>query len=266
VSAPVLAVEGLGKKFRILTEHRTLFRLSHAFLKGVHFEKDLWALRGVGFTVRRGEKIALIGRNGAGKTTLIRLLAGIYRPTEGRIEAHEKILPLLRFGVGLQPTLPVIDNIFILGAFFGLLVGEVRARMEEIIEFSGLRERLYVPVKDLSSGELGRLCFTVFIQTDFRFLAFDESTALADLCFQQKTDRYFRGLRESDKTMILTSHSLESLRKLCDRALWIEHGRLVADGGIEGVFKQYERFCRDESAAAKDSAQAALQEPARLPG
>lgn len=236
----LLELEDVGKRFEIYQVQKTLFRLGRNLVRGIPLKRELWALRHVSLRVEEGEKIALVGRNGAGKTTLLRLASGIYAPTEGRILRHASLSPLLRFGVGLNPQLSVLDNLYIVGAFCGLTRREVAAKRDAIFEFSGLGEFQFVPVKKLSSGQQLRLFFSVFIHTEEDFLAFDESTSFGDLEFQMKVLSYLdRLMRDPRKTVLLASHAFDTLKQYCGRALWLEAGELREIGPVDEVERHY---------------------------
>jgi len=242
VSRPILKLENVGKRFRIYKTQKTLFRLAKSLAQRIPISQTLWALRNVSLEIEEGEKVALIGRNGAGKTTLFRVASGIYQPTEGTVLRSRTLTPLFKYGIGMNPHLAVIDNIYLLGAFYGLTVSGVKKKIEEILAFSELEKFLYLPVKNLSSGQIGRLSFSVFIQSQKAFLAFDETTALADLAFQKKMAEYFRQMMSSEMTVLMASHNLEELKYYCQRAVWVEQGEIRKIGPVQGVMGEYNAF------------------------
>ena len=243
MSSPLIEVSGVSKKFTVYRQHKTLFRLSQSWIKGVPITRELWALKDVSFSISPGEKVGLVGRNGAGKTTLLRILAGIYRPGSGSVRTPEDIQALFNYGLGFNPHLSVADNIYVLGAYQGLTVDEIREKMQVILEFSSLQDLLYLPAKDLSSGQKERLLFSVFVQTRSRCLLLDESITLADLGFQKKSEDWLRQAAESSRTILMTSHNLDLLRRHCPRILWLEKGSLIADGASDGILEEYARHC-----------------------
>lgn len=249
--SPLLRMQNVGKLFHIYKAHKTLFRLASSLARKIPAYQTLWALKGISLDVQKGEKIAVIGPNGAGKTTLFRVVCGIYRPTEGCIIRNELLKPLFRYGTGMNPYMAVIDNIYLLGAFYGLSVREVNARLEEILAFSELEKFLYLPVKNLSAGQVGRLCFSVFIQSRDDFFAFDETTALADLSFQKKMSEYFKRMMSSpEKTVLMAAHNLEEIKAYCQRAIWLDEGRVRMDGPCEEVVGAYRASCEGIPGAA----------------
>ncbi|MDP3921244.1 MAG: ATP-binding cassette domain-containing protein [Candidatus Omnitrophota bacterium] len=240
----VLEFQKVGKRFRIYQVQKTLFRLGKSLAARIPFKRDLWVLQDISLNIKQGEKVALIGRNGAGKTTFFRVASGIYPATTGTVRRTVPISPLFRYGIGMNPHLPVIDNVYILGAFYGLSAGRIKRKLEEIIDFCELEKLLYLPVKNLSSGQVQRLSFSVFAQSDDAFLAFDESASLADARFQKKCDSYFKQLMTSDKTILIASHNQEILSRYCGRAIWLEEGRMQAFDSCGKTLAAYGKFCQ----------------------
>lgn len=244
MSRPLLRLTGLGKRFDIYKVKRTLFRLAHTLAQRLPLSEEFWALKDINLEVNEGEKVAVVGRNGAGKSTLFRVSSGIYDPSEGSIEASAPLRPLFRYGTGMNSHMAVLDNIYILGAFHGLTASEVRKKIPEILAFSELEKFVYLPAKNLSSGQMSRLSFSVFIQSRENFLAFDESTATADLLFQQKMGEYFKKMmNDNSKTVLMASHSLEELKRYCRTAIWLEKGRLIKTGPVEEIIRDYQLYC-----------------------
>jgi len=243
MSAPLVRLEKVGKCFRIYQQQRTLFRLGRSLIGGKPLRRELWALKNVSFDVTKGEKVGIIGKNGSGKTTLLRLLAGILRPTEGKVRTRVEFTSLFNYSAGLNPYLPVIDNIYLIGAMHGILVSEVNKRLEEIVEFSGLRDFMYVQVKDLSSGQRQRLFFSIFAHTSAQHLAFDESTSMADLSFRKKAADYFESAMASKKTILMASHDIKFLETHCEKVVWLDHGEVQEIGDPLRILDRYQEFC-----------------------
>ncbi|OGW72367.1 MAG: hypothetical protein A2Y02_00865 [Omnitrophica bacterium GWA2_52_12] len=238
----ILEFQKVTKRFKLYSSHKTLFRLADAVLRQKRLYKEFSALDGVSFQIRRGEKVALLGLNGSGKTTLLRLACGILVPSEGQIIRREPFFPLFNYRLGLIPELSVGENIFILGAFHGLYKKEIEAKFRAILDFCQLDDFLSLPARHLSTGQLARLGFAVFMQAEHDFLAFDESTAFGDIVFQHKVSAYFETLfKNPAKTILMTSHNLGSLHRHCRRALWLEDGKLRADGDAAQVIVEYRR-------------------------
>ncbi len=237
----VLEFRSVTKRFKLYRTHRTLFRRARAFLQRQEISRDLQALAEVSFQLRRGDKMAVLGLNGSGKTTLLRTACGILRPSSGEVLQHEDFFPLFSYHLGLMPDLSVLDNIFLLGAFHGMWAGSVEKKLELILNFCELDAFLNLPVKHLSSGQMARLGFAVFMHAGHDFLIFDESTSFGDIIFQQKAAAYFDGLfKDPSKTVLMTSHDLGSLARHCQRALWLEQGKVRSAGAVASVVAEYQ--------------------------
>ncbi len=201
--------------------------------------EDLWAVRDVSFAVEPGQMVGLIGPNGAGKSTTFKLISGIIQPTSGRMEVHGRVAALLELGTGFHPELSGRDNIFLSGALSGVSRAEMQRKFEAIVDFSELEPFIDVPVKHYSSGMFARLAFAVSIHLDPEILLVDEVLAVGDQAFQQKClDRIAR-LRETGITICLVTHALETVRTMCTRAIWFDHGQVQADGTPEAVVRHY---------------------------
>jgi teichoic acid transport system ATP-binding protein len=199
------------------------------------------ALRGVSFDVAEGEAVAVIGSNGSGKSTLLAAIAGLLPPTSGEILVSDEP-KLLGVGATLLPTADGYRNIRIGCLALGMTGDEVEARMEEIAEFTGLGEALARPLRTYSSGMRARLHFAIATAVQPRILLIDEALAVGDQAFRKKSKARIDGLLANAGTVMLVSHSLEQLETQCERALWIEQGRLRADGPVERVIARYEQF------------------------
>lgn len=241
--APVLALRSVSKQFRIYRSERTLFRYVGGLLRGENFYETLWALKSVDLEVRPGEKVALIGRNGSGKSTLLRLATGIYQATSGRIERNRPALALFSYGVGAQPELPVVENILLIGAFYGIPRRTLERNTDEILSFAGIGHLRYQPVKRLSAGQAQRLNFSIFLQADFSFLVLDESTSMADAEFCGRAARALKTLLGTGRSALLATHQLDFAVKNCDRAVWLESGSVRMDGPVREVVQAYQDFC-----------------------
>ncbi len=241
----VLEFRNVTKCFKLYRTHRTLFRLARAFWQRETLAQDLLALAGVNFQLRKGEKTALLGLNGSGKTTFLRTACGILQPTSGEVLRRETFFPLFNYHLGLMLDLSVMDNIFLLGAFHGLVAKDVEKKLELILNFCELDPYLSLPVKHLSAGQMARLGFGVFMHAGHDFLIFDESTSFGDIIFQHKAAAYFDGLfKDSSKTVLMTSHDLGSLARHCRRAVWLERGKVRLEGEAALVVEEYSRCYR----------------------
>lgn len=234
--------DSISKRFVIPKTNETTLRVVKALLRHRHLTKEIWALRDVSFEVKKGEKLALVGRNGSGKTTLLRILMGVYEATSGRIETSETPQAMLRFWSGVHGDLSVIDNIFLFGTMHGMDRAFLMERLHGIFTISGLRKLEYSPLKRLSLGQLQRLALAVFMQSPGDFLIFDESLEYVDEGFFIKCGEYFSELVSSGKTVIMTNHDSSFLRKYCRTAIWLDEGRIRMQGEVNEVIDEYERL------------------------
>lgn len=198
-----------------------------------------WALRDVSLAVQPGETVGLIGSNGAGKSTLLKLVSGVSAPTSGRVRVRGRIGALLELGAGFHPELSGRDNIYLNAALLGMGRVETRRKFDSIVAFSELENFIEMPVKHYSSGMFARLAFSVNIHVEPDLLLVDEVLAVGDQAFQRKCLERIDALRLQGVTVMFVSHALDTVRALCARAVWLERGRLLADGPTETVTRQY---------------------------
>jgi ABC-type polysaccharide/polyol phosphate transport system ATPase subunit len=234
-----IRLESLGKKYTKLEERAMLLRSLLPFARPRR--SDFWALRGIDLAVERGETVGVIGRNGAGKTTLLRLLAGVSTPTEGRLRVHGRVAPLISVGVGFHREMSGRENVYVNGMLLGLTKKEVDERFDDIVRFAELSDFIDTPVKFYSSGMFMRLGFAVAINIDPQVLLVDEVLAVGDANFQAKCFDRMAEIQRSGTTIVLVSHSMQAIRRLCPRALLISAGHLVFDGDTaEAIARHYE--------------------------
>ena len=196
-------------------------------------------LKDVSLTIKNGEAVALIGVNGSGKSTLLKLMTKIIYPTKGEIITNGKLTSLLELGAGFHPDFSGRENIYFNASIFGLTKKQIDARLEEIIEFSELRDFIDNPVRTYSSGMFMRLAFAVAINVDADILLVDEILSVGDQHFQEKCLNKMKELKAHGKTMVFVTHSLGSARELCDRAVWLNKGRIQLDGDVNEVIDEY---------------------------
>lgn len=201
--------------------------------------ESFWVLKNISFEIKPGEIISFIGANGAGKSTLLKLLTHIIKPTRGTIEIDGRISALLELGTGFHPDLTGRENIYLNGAILGLSQAQIRRRIEDIIEFAELARFIDVPVRNYSSGMYVRLGFAVAVYTNPEILIVDEVLAVGDAAFQRKCMERINHLKRRGVTIILVSHTMETVENLCQRAIWIDKGSIQADGPSEAVIRQY---------------------------
>jgi ABC-type polysaccharide/polyol phosphate transport system ATPase subunit len=205
-------------------------------------EDGPWALRDVNLEVRRGETLAIIGRNGAGKSTMLKVLAGVTGPTRGRVEIRGRIFPMIELNAGLHMELTGRENVRLLGAVMGLSNREIEARLPDIEEFTELGEWFDRPVRMYSSGMLGRLGFGVAVNIESDVVLIDETFAVGDLKFQNKSLARVKEMRESGATVLLVSHSLETLQFVAKEGILLEQGRLLVKGSALQAINEYEKL------------------------
>jgi ABC-2 type transport system ATP-binding protein len=240
VTEGVAAVEAINvsKKFRLFKERNNSIKAT--IIRGRRvIAEDFWALRDVSFKVYPGETFGLIGENGSGKSTMLKCFTKILRPDEGRVSVNGKVSTLLELGAGFHPELSGRENIFLNGAILGMSQKELRKRYDEIVEFAGVGPFIEEPVKNYSSGMYVRLGFSVAINVDPDVLLVDEVLAVGDEEFQRKCNEKIAELRKSGKTIVLVSHSLNSVQNLCNRVAWFSHGRLMEIGPPREVIEAY---------------------------
>jgi ABC-type polysaccharide/polyol phosphate transport system ATPase subunit len=201
-----------------------------------------WALRDISFELRRGETLGIIGRNGAGKSTLLKVLAGVTPPSQGQVRVQGRLFPMIELNAGIHPELTGLENVYFLGAVMGFSRRDMKARMRKIEEFCDLGDWFQRPVRTFSSGMLARLGFAVAMNMTADVLLVDEVLAVGDLSFQNRCLEAMRNHREAGKTILFVSHALETVQYLCQRVIFLEEGRIIADGPPERTIVEYENW------------------------
>ena len=209
----------------------------------LHFN-EFFALRDVSFQIKRGEAVALIGKNGSGKSTLLKIVAGVLYPTMGSVTVNGSIAPLIELGAGFDPELTARENIYMNGAILGHNRAFMDQHFEQIVEFSELRDFIDVPIKNYSSGMIARLGFSLATIVKADILIVDEVLAVGDFRFREKCHRKIAELLEGGTTLLFVSHSAEQVKTLCPKAVWLDHGQMMAFGDTEEVFRLYENAYR----------------------
>jgi len=200
---------------------------------------DLWALRDVSLRVGQGEVLGIIGRNGAGKSTLLRVVAGVIKPTAGTVETNGRLVPLIDLSAGFDMELTGRENIFLNGALYGLSRGEMDGKVESIIDFAEIPGFVDAPMRTYSSGMIVRLGFAIAVEMDPEVLLVDEVLAVGDERFQDKCKERFQSFRDRGVTIILVSHSMNLVRSLCSRAVWLERGLVRGEAHPAQVIDEY---------------------------
>jgi len=238
---PVVRVQNVSKHFRLPHEkHTTIVDHISTFsaLGGRHFE-EFWALQDVSFELERGGSVALVGPNGSGKSTLLKLLANILRPDKGSITVRGSIAPILELGVGFHRDLTVKENALIYGVIMGLRRSEMKKRIADILDFSGLAEFQDADLKKLSSGMQVRLAFSIAIESDADVFLVDEALAVGDAGFQRKCLDRFQEFEEHGKTLIVVSHDMDLIKSLCEVGVYLHKGRTQFVGGSNEAARLY---------------------------
>ena len=229
------------QRFRVIRERPDTLR---EFFARIRRQKatyhDFEALKHVTFRIAKGEMVGIIGRNGSGKSTVLKVIAGVYAPSSGRVEVHGRIAPLIELGAGFHQELTGRENILLNGLLLGLSKRQVQEREERIVEFAELGDFIDSPIKQYSSGMYMRLAFAVATEVDPDVLLIDEILAVGDGGFRQKCFDRIRGFRAAGKTILYVSHDLGGIREFCDRVLLIHNGQLIEDGLPDFVTAQYE--------------------------
>lgn len=237
---PIIQVQNASLAFDVPGEqHKSLKGWVLATLSGKMKRRTFWAVHGVDLTIGRGESVGLVGRNGAGKSTLLKLISGIAEPTEGRVDVRGVVAPLLALGNGLDQELTGRENIYLNGTILGYRRSYLREHEREIIEFAELEEFIDRPVRTYSSGMAMRLAFSVATAAVPEILILDEVLAVGDAAFQRKCNRRIEEIIQSDATVLLVSHSIADVQKLCGRVVWMERGQVREDGPSADVCRRY---------------------------
>ena len=210
------------------------------FLKREIKYKEFWALKDVSFDVRKGEVLGIIGHNGAGKSTLLKVISGILKPTEGTLQVNGTIVPMLELGSGFDFELSGRENIFLNGAILGDSEKFLQDKYDEIVAFSELGEFIEAPLRSYSSGMVMRLAFSIATVVNPDILIVDEILAVGDAAFQEKSKKRMLELMGGGTTVLFVSHSLEQIREMCDRVLWLDHGRMRLCGDAQSVCDAYQ--------------------------
>lgn len=231
-----IRVKDLTKKYKLYQKRSE--RLANAFGKEKNI-KEFYALKGVSFEISKGECVGIIGHNGAGKSTLLKLLTGVAFPTSGEIEINGRLASMLELGSGFNPELTGMENIYFNGSLNGLTKEEIDGKLKDILEFADIGNFIEQPVKNYSSGMFARLAFAVAINVDPDILIVDEILSVGDVGFQVKCMEKFNDFKKKGKTILYVSHGLGTVKKFCDRAIWLQKGQVVDDGNSVIVVERY---------------------------
>lgn len=241
----MINVKNVSMKFNLGIEKG--FSIKRGFVDMFNKEKrhkkkeEFWALRDVNFQVKKGEVIGFIGSNGAGKSTLLKIVAGVMKPTKGRVDSYGNICPMIELGAGFDPQLTARENIYLNGAVMGYTKELIDSKFNEIVEFSELKDFLDVPVQNFSSGMVARLAFSIATIVEPEILIVDEILSVGDIAFQAKSERKMLSMINGGTTVLFVSHSIEQIKKMCDKVVWLDHGKMIKMGGKE-ICDEYKKY------------------------
>ena len=236
----MIRVNNVSMKYMITRDRiQSLKEYTVAFLKRRQVYEEFWALKNVSFDVKKGEVIGIIGRNGAGKSTLLKVISGILRPTEGSVQIEGNIVPMLELGSGFDTDLTGRENIFLNGSILGYSERFLNERYDEIVEFAELEKFINVPIRNYSSGMLMRLAFSIATVVNPDILIVDEILAVGDEAFQAKSKARMLELMGGGTTVLFVSHSIEQIRELCNRVVWLDEGSVKMIGDTQQVCDAY---------------------------
>ena len=239
----VITLSHVGMEFHLNKEK--VDSLKEYFIKLVKHDiayTEFWALKDVTFSVKQGDRVGILGLNGAGKSTLMKVIAGVFKPTEGTIEKQGGLAPMIELGAGFDGELTARENIFLNGAVLGYDRDFMKRHFDEIVHFAELENFLDIPIKNFSSGMAARLGFAIATVVNPDILICDEVLSVGDAAFQQKCERRMQEMRSSGTTLLFVSHSIDSVRSVCDHALWLNKGTVMDIGDVDTVSNDYMSF------------------------
>ncbi len=242
-----LKVEDVSIRFNLSKEKVDNFK--ELIIKKIKGEKirfnEFWALKNVSFRLNKGDRLGILGLNGAGKSTLLKVIAGVYKPTTGKVTRYGHIAPMIELGAGFDPNYTGRENIFLYGSVLGFSRSFLEEKYQEILDFSELGEFIDVPIKNYSSGMKARLGFSIATVVEPEILILDEVLSVGDAKFRKKCEKKMQRMFDHGVTVLFVSHSLAQVKRLCNKAILMEHGQLIAQGNIEEVSTIYEKMLDD---------------------
>ena len=198
-----------------------------------------WALRDIDFTIEKGDVVGIIGSNGAGKSTLLKVVSGVYKPTTGTVTVDGKISPMIELGAGFDSELTARENIFLNGAILGYSKEFILEKFDALVEFSELKDFLDVPIKNFSSGMVAKLAFSISTIVEPEILIVDEILSVGDIKFQEKSKNKMMSMIKGGTTVLYVSHSIDSIKELCSKVIWLDHGKIVKIGNAKEICNEY---------------------------
>lgn len=245
MSEIVLDIQNVSKIYKLYPKPSDRFKEAFNKKKKLYY-KEFYALKDVNFSIKKGETVGIVGRNGSGKSTLLKIITGVLNPTEGNVIAKGNISALLELGAGFNMDYTGIENIYLNGTIMGIPRKQMEKKIDSIISFADIGEHIEQPVKTYSSGMFVRLAFAVAINVDPEILIVDEALAVGDTRFQVKCMDKFVEFMEAGKTVLFVSHDVNSVKRFCKRAIWLNEGNLVMDGDVDEVTDKYSDFLKSE--------------------
>ena len=238
---PAVVVDNVSMKFNLSKEKvDSLKDYVIKFLKKEIKYNEFWALQNVDFEVKKGDRVGILGLNGAGKSTLLKVIAGVFKPTEGKVVRNGRLVPLLELGAGFDSQYTGRENIYLYGAVLGYSKEFIDKKYKDIVEFSELGKFIDVPIKNYSSGMKARLGFSIATVVEPEILILDEVLSVGDKRFRKKCEARIQSMFDKGVTVLFVSHSLDQVKRLCNKAILLEKGQIISRGSIEEVSKVYE--------------------------
>lgn len=246
----ILEVKNVNMRFRLSREKITNLKdYIIKTLKGNLHYNTFYALNDVSFQVQKGDRVGVMGLNGAGKSTLLKVIAGVYKPTTGTVIKRGKVIPLLELGAGFEKDYTGRENIFLYGSFLGYSKDFIKSKFDEIVSFAELEKFIDVPVTNYSSGMRARLGFAIATVVEPEILILDEVLSVGDAKFKKKSEAKIRSMMKDDVTVLFVSHNASQVKSICNKAIILDHGQLVAQGDAEKMCDIYERMIAGEKIA-----------------
>ncbi|KTE93840.1 teichoic acid ABC transporter ATP-binding protein [Desulfitobacterium hafniense] len=246
---PAIEVNNVTMRFNLASEKtESIKEYIVKLIKGQLLYSEFTALKDVSFTVENGQAVGIVGANGSGKSTLLKCISGIYTPSEGKVKVNGSIAPLIELGAGFDPDLTAQENIYLNGAVMGFEKAFIESKYQEIVDFSELNKFMDVPVKNFSSGMNARLGFSIATLVKPEVLIVDEILGVGDVAFQKKCHQKMEELRGDGTTMLFVSHTIEQIKNICTRAVWLRQGEKVMEDSADIVCNEYTKWAESHSA------------------
>ena len=245
MSKEALIVDNVSMKFNLSSEK--VDNIKEYIIKSLKHQisyDEFWALKNVSFSINKGDRLGILGLNGAGKSTLLKVIAGVFKPTEGHVTKHGKIVPLLELGAGFDSQYTGSENIFLYGTVLGYSRKYLEEKYDEIVEFSELGKFIDVPIKNYSSGMKSKLGFSIATIADPEILILDEVLSVGDAKFRKKSEAKIQQMMAGGTTVLFVSHSLDQVKRICNKAMILDHGTLKTIGDIAQVAEVYEEMIK----------------------